>query len=400
MENNINNLEDIPPRDLEKEIDEISKRLSKSEENKKWYRNNPFVLSIIVFIFTASASLYTINFNKETKIETAYNNRIASIKSSISELKQFEKEFIKEVGSANIDPNSKSIITAIYYSKINEVVDDILSKMNKSVIEKIEASTLNDFARYLQLIGNTKEAVKINLTALSKCRDKYTIVTIKRSLGNLFSIPGKLQDIQKSRKYRNEALVLTRSYSGEYAIENIMSSFELWANDEYYNFKQKHFANSLIDSAIFYANKLQDYNMKKYENIKRLKSTKNFYNDKLNINFIYGGWDVFKNKKKIGRAIIINLGNGFYIDIDLIKNDSLENKIFGNGYFNGDDKMKFSVTSNFIIQVPINIYEKQKIPQQRFATMNLIIKNKNNIDVRYSELGEKTQDWQFVFDNQ
>jgi len=386
--------------EIENEIAEIKKRLLKSEENKKWYKNNSFVLSIVVFIFSASTSLYTLSYNKKVKSETDFGSKITSIINSIENLKQFEKEYYQQLSSPLIDANTKTAINGIYYSKVSQLVEAISSKLDDITLQKLDASTLNDYGKYLLLVSRINDAIVINKIALKKCKDKYTIVTLKRTLGTLYSLPGDSQNVSISRNFRKEALMLTKSYTGEYGIENTMNSFELWANDEYYNLQNREYANLLIDSALFYAEKLQEYNSRKPENIKRLKTIRSYFNNKLNINFSNGRWKVYQTKKQIGSATLINLGNSLYFDIDLTSGDSLIKKIYGNGNFAGDDRMKFSLTSNYLIQVMDNMYNKQSYPQTRVATLEIIILKNKLLNAKYKELGQKEETWSIVYNEE
>jgi hypothetical protein len=390
MENNTD--QDIKIRTLEEEIGNIKEKFAKSEESKKWYKNNSFILSMIAFIFSASITVYTLFAENKSKDEA----KIASIKNSIAELRKSEPDYYQQV-SSNIDANAKMAIGRIYYAKVNELVEDISSKLDDETIQKIEPSILNYYTRYLFDLGRISDAIRISKIALGKCKDKYTMVTIKRSLGTLYSMSGDSQNVDSSRKYRSEALLLTKSYSGEYGTENTMSSFEIWANDEYVNLHKKEFANLLIDSALFYAYRLDEHNQRKYENIKRLKTTKNFYNDKLNINFTSGEWLIYKNGKLIGSSTLVNLGNGFNINIDLGKKDSLEKKIYGSGSLVGDDKMRFTFTANYFKEVRDQQNNKQLYYQMATGSLELqILKNKLLI-AKYKEIGQKAEVWKMIF---
>ena len=242
---------------LKDQFNKIQAQFITFKKSTPWYKNHSINLSIITFALTFSLSLYTFSINQTNAEKGTYTNSLNNIASQINDLKNFEKDYYQQQSSTSIDNNTKSLLSGICLSKVNQITDDISKKMRNETYSDLEVSLLNDYARYIQQIGNISEAINVNQIALKGCNEKYTKITILRSLANLYSQPGETQNVNHSRKLRGEALKLTKSYSGEYAIYNTMQSFILWANDEYVNANNKDFANSLLDSATYYANRLQ-----------------------------------------------------------------------------------------------------------------------------------------------
>ncbi|NCD69504.1 transmembrane protein 258 [Mucilaginibacter agri] len=402
-------------RDLKNELNEVQAKVEKLQDSKKWYKNYPFILSVIAFLFTAANSLYTVYSNKKEKQETAISSAASSIRNEINDLKNAEKEYYQQMSNAYVDNNIKASLSGIYYSKINQVTFDISKKMTDKIAAMLEPTALNDYARYLASIGQIGDAIDMNLLAYNKLspksqtskkdKEKYTQVTVMRSLGNLYSLPGDSQSLIKSRFYRNAALKLTKSYLGEYGIENTMSSFEIWAGDEYNNFNNKKFANSLIDSAMFYAQKLQEFNSRKYDHIRRLRLTYDYFNNKMNINFNSGSWVIWRGSKKIGTAFITNNNNAFFMDIDILKNDTLKKRLVGNGLFIGSNKMRFSLINSYLKHANVIQYKTLNQPEiinqlmfeQRQATLVLDIKENKLINAVYNEMETKPELWSLKF---
>ncbi|MFD1604701.1 hypothetical protein ACFSJW_14920 [Flavobacterium artemisiae] len=394
---------------IEQEIVDLKQKIQKIESNKSWYKNYPFILSLVAFLFTTSISLYTLKKTTLEKKSIKHSSTLSDINKSIEDFKNYEKEYFQQISNINLDPNTKNLLSGIYYSKIDQLTTNIEPKLTKVIINDIDPTILNDCARYLQLLSKTDKAIKLNEIALQKCRDDYTKVTVLRCLGNLYSQPGKTQNRIKSRTNRSKALKLTKSYSGEYATNNSMQSFILWANDEYMNFNDREFANSLLDSAMTYAKRLQNFNPQKNEAIRQIRSSYNYFNDILNISFGTGNWEVFDNKQKVGEASLNLVNNNYLFNLEFIEGNKFQKQISGSGNFSSERVIKIFGTESYLEDVQILSYKKNKntavetelltkgIPQQRIITLELnIIKNKF-IKMRVRELGKKPKFYDLKF---
>jgi hypothetical protein len=329
---------------LQKQIDQIQLKVF-SEQKSKWYKSPSLILSIIAL----SSSLYfttkSIIENKDTKQQQTESAIIQSIKQSITNLLIEEEKLIAAQSNQYTDLNAKNSAYMIFQAKSGPLIEKISISLNDKRIDKIEPSLLINYGRFLTGQGDFSKAHWAFENSLKATTNTMTMLLCYRYLANIIANPSYENfDSLKSRDYRWKTVQLAKRFSGELKNDYLSRSYELWAIDEYYFFKNKQEGNRLIDSSKLYVQKFKDLNTSKVVIMNRLIETYNYYNEILVTNNLAGVYSFYSSDKKNGKAYISTNNTGGYITLDLIKDRKLNGRISGSGNLISIRDLKFEVS--------------------------------------------------------
>jgi hypothetical protein len=400
--------DDLKKIHLENHILDLQQRITNIESKGKiFYKDSSFWVSLIALLASVFSIVYSIITIKNEKKDNSYSSNVNSIINQIDDIKSYDHDYILQQANTSIDDEAKNALKQVYYSKLNELTEDIERKMTPKIINSLESSVLDDYARYLDHIGKIEKAINIDLIALNKCKNNYSKIAITRHLAFLYAFPSDSQNQQKSRLYRKEDINIQKSYPGEIGAWNLIESFLLWAKQEFVFFKNKEYANSLLDSAVGYTKTLEENNPKKKDIVTRINRYRDHYNDIFNIHLSSSNWIVVSNKHKIGTAHISCTNNTYHINIDTIENGKLQKGLSASGNFIEQRKIQFYGTVNYL-QVrntaqPVKDLKtnqvrpeivSEAIPQQRVVILELEIKGNDFIQAKCYQLKQPVEIWE------
>ncbi|MDX2360745.1 MAG: hypothetical protein QNK23_08055 [Crocinitomicaceae bacterium] len=349
---------------LEKRIGGLEKDLIKNKPKKvRWYKTPSIILSVIALTTSVIFSVFSIKNAQKEKEASSFGTKISSIEENIEKLMEAQMHYQENLTQQDLGINGKNSFGMLWNAQSNLLLDKIMDLYDDSTSAHINPNQLLQLGQNLQMTSRMLQSREVFLKALERSTNHSTKSIALRALANLFSIPSTYQDKNTSREYRKEEINLVKEqFYGEYLNQTLSRSFELWAMDEYFNIGDTILANTLIDSAVYYGNKLK-YQAQKDEITRRLQGIWDLFNKGIDMFDLKEDWKVkMVNQGIYGEARIVQSPAGIFLSMKFFREGSLVFYMFGNGYLGVNQEMVFDAqVTRFDNPYPVSAIIKIKL---------------------------------------
>ena len=310
--------------------------------------------------------------------------RLASIKTSMERMIEEEADYLQLTSSNTADQTTKDNASLLYKTKSAGLIEEVETKFKQEDYSKFDANLLMNYARHLDMTGNTKKAKELLEYIIGTAKDSITLSYSYGTLANIHSVNGSSYfSPTLSRKYRERIINIAKAApTGDLRYLKLIDLYEKAAIVEYANFKNKERADKLIDTALFCIGKLPDYSPLKADISQRIRSTYNFYNDILIPENITGNYKFYIDNKGVGDAYITINENQGSIRIDYVSEGKLIGQLNGTGGFVDYGTLKFEVQTESYS----NVFNTKKSTS---GTLELGSKKGKLLDGVLNEYGKK-----------
>lgn len=331
---------------------------------------------------TAKNKIISIAQEKKQIIEDEIS-RLAAIENGMKEIITEEANYLQIISGTATEENIENA-AILYKTKTSSLIDKIAKKITPEDYTKFDPNLLMNYARHLDMKGDTGNAKKVFEYVIEKTKDSTTLSNAYRSLANIHAINTSPHFSQRmTRKYRAKDIAIAKAApQNDLRYLKLIDLYEIWALDEYTNLKNVSNGNKLLDTAIYCIGRLSDYSPLKAETEKRIRATYNFYNDVLIPENTTGKYKYYINNQGVGDAIITINDSLNSIQVDYTTEGKLVGQLKGTGGFVDYNLLKFEVE----IESYSDVFKTQK---KSSGNIELEAKKGKLLDGTLNEYGEK-----------
>ncbi|WP_340075631.1 hypothetical protein [Leptobacterium sp. I13] len=322
---------------------------------------------------------------KLAAIKKTEEERIATIKKAIERMLQEEVNYLQVASSNNSDYVAKQNAALIYRTRTNRLLEEINTQITTEDLSNIDPNLLMDYARHLDKSGDVKQAEVLYQQIVNTSKDTTLMTYAMRSLAKLYADnSSSLFNESLSRDFRKKNIQIVKEDKNLTRYLHMAELYELWAMDEYTQFKDLEMGNKVIDTAFYCVDKLPDYNKQKQAIHKRLIEAYNFHNNVLIPENTTGDYKFYIENVGAGNAYItITSAQEASITIDYLDEGKLIGRLKGTGSYIDLNTLKFDVRTESYSAV-------FKSSKSTSGTLELTAKEGKQFTGSLNEYGEKT----------
>lgn len=399
-----NRLETVEDQQLEfaTKIEDLTEDIRLIQgDRKNWYKDRSFLLNLIIVLFTAASfvlSIKALNSAIETQNNVEKKEILNGIAQTIDKMRDFEKDFYTQMANVNIDNYNKNNITGVFTSKLSQLCDLLSKSIDSSNLNSISPTDLLDYSRYLERIGNIKDAIRIAKKSLEFSKTEMLQSSANSNLARYYALSGESKNLKESRLHREKAIAVINKDNSDFTNEILTRNFITWANDEYYYNNDKKIGDSVLLRAERLASSLSESNGRKKGFITEIKNLRNYYKGLSGSNINYGRWLV-KTPHFTGEAMFYYTISDTRIFINLYKDSNLVVTFNGVGYFVNPSQLRFELL-NELVQITNYRDGQVRMPTTIRTALELNIINDKFMRGRFLVAGSQPERWKFSFAGQ